>query len=111
VLCQNSAYGLTCCFRLGARADPSRLLVHGPVLSSLALLARSDAAKDAEILVLRHEVAVLRADVTTGPHLPEVLAFDRQFPDEPGQVRVVRPTPAEARRPATDPSAISSQSR
>ena len=30
------------------------------VLSWLALLARSDAAKDAEILTLRHEVAVLR---------------------------------------------------
>jgi putative transposase len=30
------------------------------VLSWLALLARSDADKDAEILVLRHEVAVLR---------------------------------------------------
>jgi putative transposase len=30
------------------------------VLSWLALLARSDAAKDIEILVLRHEVAVLR---------------------------------------------------
>ena len=32
----------------------------GRVLSWLALLARSDAAKNAEILVLRHEVAVLR---------------------------------------------------
>jgi hypothetical protein len=30
------------------------------VLSWLALLARSDGAKDIEILVLRHEVAVLR---------------------------------------------------
>jgi putative transposase len=30
------------------------------LLSWLALLARSDAAKDVEILVLRHEVAVLR---------------------------------------------------
>src|SRR6187551_2909295 len=30
------------------------------VLSWLALLARSDATKDAEILILRHEVAVLR---------------------------------------------------
>jgi putative transposase len=30
------------------------------VLSWLALLARSDAAKDVEILILRHQVAVLR---------------------------------------------------
>jgi hypothetical protein len=30
------------------------------MLSWLALLARSDTAKDAEILILRHEVAVLR---------------------------------------------------
>ena len=30
------------------------------VLSWLALLARSNAAKDAEIMTLRHEVAVLR---------------------------------------------------
>ena len=35
-------------------------LILARVLSSLALLARSGAAKDGEILVLRHEVTVLR---------------------------------------------------
>jgi len=37
------------------------------VLSWLALLARSDTAKDAEILTLRHEIAMLRP-TNPGPH-------------------------------------------
>src|SRR5437899_2508348 len=44
----------------------------GRVLGWLALLARTDAAKDVEILILRHEVAVLRrqaAAVVAGPCL------------------------------------------
>ena len=43
------------------------------VLSWLALLARSDAAKDVEILVLRHEVAVLRR----GNPRPSITWIDR----------------------------------
>jgi len=45
------------------------------VLSWLSLLVRSDAAKDIEILVLRHEVAVLRRH---NPH-PTVTWIDRAF--------------------------------
>ena len=43
------------------------------MLSWLALLARSDTAKDAEILILRHEVAVLRR---TNPR-PKISWLDR----------------------------------
>ena len=45
------------------------------MLSWLALLARSEATKDVEILVLRHEVAVLRRH---NPH-PTVTWIDRAF--------------------------------
>src|SRR6478672_1329716 len=47
--------------------------MHVRVLSWLALLARSDAAKDIEILTLRHEVAVLRR---TNPQ-PKMSWLDR----------------------------------
>ena len=47
----------------------------GRILSWLVLLARSDASKDAEILVLRHEVAVLRR---TNQH-PALTWVDRAF--------------------------------
>jgi hypothetical protein len=43
------------------------------LLGWLALLARSDAAKDVEILTLRHEIAVLRR---TNPH-PRMSWLDR----------------------------------
>ena len=48
-------------------------LILARVLSWLALLARSDAAKDVEILVLRHEVTVLRRH---HPH-PKLTWVDR----------------------------------
>jgi hypothetical protein len=52
------------------------------MLSWLALLARSDATKDVEILVLRHEVAVLRRH---NPH-PTLTWVDRAFLSAPGRL-------------------------
>jgi hypothetical protein len=66
-------------------------LTLGRVLSWLALLARSDMAKDAEILVLRHEVAVLRRT----NQRPTLTWIDRAFLSAlarllPTQLRQVR---------------------
>ena len=65
------------------------------VLSWLALLSRTDAAKDVEILVLRHEVAVLRRH-NPRPKLSWVdrallSAFSRLLPTELRRLRLVSP--------------------
>src|SRR3954464_7037341 len=67
----------------------------GRVLSWLVLLARSDTAKDAEILVLRHEVAVLRR-TNQGPTLTGIdraflSAVARLLPTQLRQLRLVSP--------------------
>jgi putative transposase len=64
-------------------------------LSWLALLARTDATKDAEILLLRHEVAVLRRH-TPRPRLTWVdrallSALSRLLPPPLRQLRLVSP--------------------
>ena len=65
------------------------------VLSWLALLARSDAAKDVEILVLRHEIAVLRRkhDRPTLTWLDRAVlsALSRLLPTPLRQLRLVSP--------------------
>jgi len=70
-----------------------RLLV--TVVSWLALLARSSASRDAEILVLRHEVAVLRR-AHPGPHLSwteraVLAALARVLPKALRACRIVTP--------------------
>jgi putative transposase len=65
------------------------------VLSWLALLAQSDAAKDAEILVLRHEVAVLRRHnprpALTWVDRAVLSALSRLLPTRLRRLRLVSP--------------------
>ena len=51
------------------------------VLSWLALLARSDVSKDVEILVLRHDVAVLRRHHSPGS--PPTAVFSVSYQHHP----------------------------
>src|SRR6188768_2782854 len=65
------------------------------VLSWLALLARSDAAKDVEILMLRHEIAVLRRTnarpTLTWLDRAVLSALSRLLPTPLRQLRLVSP--------------------
>ncbi len=58
------------------------------VFGWLTLLARSDAAKDAEILVLRHEVAVLRRQLACpGPDWADSAVLAALARPLPGRLR------------------------
>ncbi len=65
------------------------------VLSWLTLLARSDTAKDAEILILRHEVAVLRRTnprpTLTWLDRAVLSALSRMLPAPRRELRLVSP--------------------
>jgi len=65
------------------------------ILSWLALIARSDAAKDMEILVLRHEVAVLRRQTPLPPLTWQdralLSALSRLLPAGLRRIRIVSP--------------------
>ena len=79
------------------------------VLSWLALLARSDAAKDAEILTLRHEVTVLRR-TTPRPTLTwldraVLSALSRLLPTPLRRLRLVTPERCCAGTPSSSPVA------
>jgi putative transposase len=79
------------------------------VLSWLALLARSDTAKDGKILILRHEGAALRRTnappTLTWPDRAMFSALTRLLPAPLRQLRLVRPEPCCAGTPSSSPAA------
>ena len=79
------------------------------LLSWLVLLARSDAAKDVEILTLRHEVAVLRRTnprpTLTWLDRAVLSALSRLLPTQLRRLRLVSPEPCCAGTTSSSPGA------
>jgi putative transposase len=78
------------------------------VLSCLALLDRSDTAKDAEILTLRHQVAVLRPTnprpALTWLDRAALNALNRLLPTASRRARLVSPRPCCAATTSSSPA-------
>jgi putative transposase len=70
-------------------------LIFVRLLGWLALLARSDASKQAEILVLRHQLAMLRGQVArprpSRADRAVIAALTRGCPDPDGPARLSHP--------------------
>lgn len=75
--------------------DPPVLIEYSAVRSWMVLLARSSASKDAEILALRHEVAILRRGnpkaKMTWPERAVLAALARLLPKTLRGCRIVTP--------------------
>jgi putative transposase len=95
VLCRYPVYDLTCWLRSALVFMRLVYLFVVRVLGWLALLAGSDAAKDVETSVLRHEVAVLRRQVAhPRPDWADramLTALARLLPGRLGLHRIVTP--------------------